>query len=272
MPTGNESEFVRPVAMSSVSSMPSNAPDNETTKHTAFGLLAKVFRAFLNSVSRRLAARSPISAIFAKSWCARRKWIDEHGLRRSGCPLANSSPARPRVRSGSRSEFFEAPGFWAGWRRGLGFTMPSALILLAFRARARRRVAAARRRRIPAWAEAGGRRRGGASRLGHGANARPAIALRCDDRACRDVRGRHRRGISFAADCRDLARGPSPDLLFAVAKPALPFSGRLRFPVSRQAGMTALALFAALFVIPLLLSRLWARPIVCSKPSIGRAR
>ena len=41
MPTGNESEFVRPVAMSSVSSMPSNAPDNETTKHTAFGKSAR---------------------------------------------------------------------------------------------------------------------------------------------------------------------------------------------------------------------------------------
>ena len=79
MPTGSESEFVRAVAMSSVSAMPSNAPDNETTKHMAVGKVGEVFRAFLKLGLTSFGGPIAHLGYFRDELVLRSKWIDEAG-------------------------------------------------------------------------------------------------------------------------------------------------------------------------------------------------
>jgi len=68
--------------MSSVSYMPFNAPNNDTTKYTAFGKVGEVFRAFLKLGLTSFGGPIAHLGYFRDELALRRKWIDEAELRR----------------------------------------------------------------------------------------------------------------------------------------------------------------------------------------------
>ena len=131
MPTGSESEFVRAVAMSSVSAMPSNAPDNETTKHMAVGKVGEVFRAFLKLGLTSFGGPIAHLGYFRDELVLRSKWIDEAGYV-DLIALCQFLPGPASSQVGFSLGILRGNGLRGGLAAWLGFTMPSALILLAF--------------------------------------------------------------------------------------------------------------------------------------------
>ena len=256
MPTGNESEFVRAVAMSSVSSMPSNAPDNETTKHTAFGKVGEVFRAFLKLGLTSFGGPIAHLGYFRDELVLRRKWIDEAGYV-DLIALCQFLPGPASSQVGFSLGILRGNGLRGGLAAWLGFTMPSALILLAFA--------------LGAAAFTGPIAEGFLHGLKLVAVAVVAQAVWGMTRTLTPDRARAM--IALAAIFVVVIVGGSFGQIAAIALGAIAGLGLcrgeatlpstpLRFPVSRRAGMAALALFAALFVIPLLLSRLAGQAVV----------
>ena len=92
---------------------------------------ARCFGSFSSSVSRRLAARSRISAIFATNW-----WCAGDGSTKPATPIwwrcASSCRDRLPARSAFPSASCAATVLSAALAAWFAFTMPSALILFAF--------------------------------------------------------------------------------------------------------------------------------------------
>src|ERR1700722_8548497 len=244
MPTGNESEFVRAVAMSTVSSMPSNAPDNETTKHTAFGRVGEVFRAFLKLGLTSFGGPIAHLGYFRDELVLRRKWIDEAGYV-DLIALCQFLPGPASSQVGFSLGILRGNGLRGGLAAWLGFTMPSALILLAFA--------------LGAAVFTGPIAEGFLHGLKLVAVAVVAQAVWGMTRTLTPDRARA--GIALAAIAIVVCFAGSFAQIAAIAFGAgaglwlcrgevAPVSGHLNFPVTRRAGVIALALFVALLLTP----------------------
>ena len=185
------------------------AAENVTGIARHAGSPGEVFRVFLKLGLTSFGGPIAHLGYYRDELVVRRKWIDEAGYV-DLVALCQFLPGPASSQVGFSLGVLRGNGVLGGLAAWLGFTMPSALLLLALRPR-RGRVYRPGRRRIPARPEARGRRRGGAGGLGHDANAH-AGSRAGDDRAGRHRRRRHRRGF-VRADRRDRARRgrrPSP--------------------------------------------------------------
>jgi hypothetical protein len=191
----------------------------------------------------------------------RRGWIP-----RSGRPLP--IPARPRLKPGrvlARAFARQRPSGRAGGVARLHHAVRPDHA--RFRAR-RGGVHRPDRRRIPAWPQARRGRRGGASRMGHDADAH-AGSHAGDDRARRHRCSRRRGGV-LRADRRDRARrgrGSSPLPRRNGTRRGATALSRIQ---ARRRG--ALVLFAAIFALLPVLGAHGFQGFGCSKRSIARAR
>ena len=210
------------------------------------GSAAEVFRVFL-----RLGVTSfggPIAHLgyFRNELVVRRRWIDEAGYA-DLVALCQFLPGPASSQVGFSLGVLRGGGLMGGLAAWLGFTMPSALILLAFA--------------LSAAAFVGPVAQG----LLHGLKlvAVAVVAQALSGMARSLTPDRERVGIALAAvavvvfvagslgQVAAIAAGAIAGLILCRAEAASP-KGTLDFPVSSMAGAAALALFAALlFVLPL---------------------
>ena len=198
----------------------------------------------------------------------RRKWIDEAGYV-DLIALCQFLPGPASSQVGFSLGILRGNGLLGGLAAWLGFTMPSALILLAFALGAAAftgtiaegflhglKLVAVAVVAQAVW---------GMTRTLTPDRARAMIALAATFAVVVIVEG------SFG-QIAAIALGAVAGLRLCRGEPALP-SEPLRFPVSRRGGMAALILFAALFMIPLApIPRRSGHRAVRSVLSIGRAR
>jgi chromate transporter len=177
----------------------------------------------------------------------RRKWIDEVAYV-DLVALCQFLPGPASSQVVFSLGLLRGNGVLGGLAAWLGFTMPSALMLLAFA--------------LGAAAFAGPIAEGFLHGLKLVAVAVVAQAVWGMTRTL--TPDRERAAIALAAIAIVVVVGGSFGQIAAIALGAVagtrlcrgeaaPLSGRLRFPVSRRGGMAALALFAALFLIPLVM-------------------
>ena len=233
--------------MSSVSSLSSNAP-GEGTRPTASGSVGEVFRVFLKLGVTSFGGPVAHLGYFREELVVRRKWIDEPNYV-DLVALCQFLPGPASSQVGFSLGVLRGNGLLAGLAAWLGFTMPSALILLVFA--------------FSAAAFTGPLAEGFLHGLKLVAVAVVAQAVWGMTRTLTPDRARAMIALAAIAvvvivgrsfgQVAAIALGAVAGLRLCRGDQALP-SGRLRFPVSRQGGAASLALFAALFLIPLAIS------------------
>jgi chromate transporter len=233
--------------MSSVSSIFSNT-SGETTQPTASGSVGEVFRVFLKLGLTSFGGPIAHLGSFREELVVRRKWIDEPSYV-DLVTLCQFLPGPASSQVGFSLGILRGKGLLGGLAAWLGFTMRSALILLAFA--------------LSAAAFAGSVAEGFLHGLKLVAVAVVAQAVWGMTRTLTPDRARAM--IALAAivvvvivagsfgQIAAIALGAVAGLRLCRGEPAQ-LSGQLRFPVSRRGGMAALVVFAALFLVPLVIS------------------
>jgi chromate transporter len=232
--------------MSSVSSIPSNSPV-ETTQPTAPGSVGEVFRVFLQLGLTSFGGPVAHLGYFREELVVRRKWIDEASYV-DLVALCQFLPGPASSQVGFSLGILRGNGLLGGLAAWLGFTMPSALILLAFA--------------LGAAAFTGPLAEGFLHGLKLVAVAVVAQAVWGMTRTLTPDRARAMIALAATAvvvivegsfgQIAAIALGAVAGLRLCHGEAAAR-SGRLRFPVSRRGGAAALALFAALLLIPLVM-------------------
>jgi chromate transporter len=232
--------------MSSVSSLPSNPPV-ETTQPTASGSVGEVFRVFLKLGLTSFGGPVAHLGYFREELVVRRKWIDEASYV-DLVALCQFLPGPASSQVGFSLGILRGNGLLGGLAAWLGFTMPSALILLAFA--------------LGAAAFTGPLAEGFLHGLKLVAVAVVAQAVWGMTRTLTPDRARAMIALAATAvlvivegsfgQIAAIALGAVAGLRLCRGEAAAR-SGRLRFPVSRRGGAAALALFAALLLIPLVM-------------------
>jgi chromate transporter len=233
--------------MSSVSSLSSNTPD-ETTRPAASGSVGEVFRVFLKLGLTSFGGPIAHLGYFREELVVRRKWIAEASYV-DLVALCQFLPGPASSQVGFSLGILRGNGLLGGVAAWLGFTMPSTLILLAFA--------------LGAAAFTGPLAEGFLHGLKLVAVAVVAQAVWGMTRTLTPDRARAM--IALAAIAVVVIVAGSFGQIAAIALGAVAglrlcrgeaaaTSGRLRFPVSRRGGVASLVLFAALFLIPLVVS------------------
>ncbi len=233
--------------MSSVSSISSNT-SGETTQPTASGSVGEVFRAFLKLGLTSFGGPIAHLGYFREELVVRRKWIDEASYV-DLVALCQFLPGPASSQVGFSLGVLRGNGLLGGLAAWLGFTMPSALILLAFA--------------LSAAAFTGSVAEGFLHGLKLVAVAVVAQAVWGMTRTLTPDRARAMIALAAIAvvviveglfgQIAAIALGAVAGLRLCRGEPAA-LSGQLRFPVSRRGGAAALVVFAALFLIPLVIS------------------
>ena len=216
--------------------------------HLSNGSPGEVFAAFLKLGFT--AFGGPIAHIgyFRNEFVVRRKWIDEAGYA-DLVALCQFLPGPASSQVGFSLGVLRGNGLLGGLAAWLGFTLPSALILLAFA--------------LGAASFTGPVAEGFLHGLKLVAVAVVAQAVWGMTRTL--TPDRERAAIALAAIAVVVIVDRSFGQIAAIAFGALaglrmcrgeptPLSGHLHFPVSRRGGVAALLLFAALFLIPLVIA------------------
>ena len=212
------------------------------------GSVGEVFRAFLKLGLTSFGGPIAHLGYFRDELVVRRKWIDEAGYV-DLVALCQFLPGPASSQVGFSLGVLRGNGLRGGLAAWLGFTMPSALLLLACA--------------LGATALTGPLTEGFLHGLKLVAVAVVAQAVWGMTRTLTPDRARAT--IAFAAIAVVVIVEGSFGQIAAIAFGAIaglllcrdaeaPVSGQLRFPVSRRDGTAALILFAALFLIPLALS------------------
>jgi chromate transporter len=235
--------------MSSVSSISSNT-SGETTQPAASGSVGEVFRVFLKLGLTSFGGPIAHLGYFREELVVRRKWIDEPSYV-DLVALCQFLPGPASSQVGFSLGVLRGNGLLGGLAAWLGFTIPSALILLAFA--------------LSAAAFTGLLAEGFLHGLKLVAVAVVAQAVWGMTRTLTPDRARAMIALAAIAvvviiggsfgQIGAIALGAAMGLRFCRGEQA-PQSGQLRFPVSRGGGAVALVLFVALFLIPLILSSL----------------
>ena len=233
--------------MNSVSSISSNT-SGEATQPTASGSVGEVFRVFLKLGLTSFGGPIAHVGYYREELVVRRKWIDEPSYV-DLVALCQFLPGPASSQVGFSLGVLRGNGLLGGLAAWLGFTMPSALILLVFA--------------LSAAAFTGPLAEGFLHGLKLVAVAVVAQAVWGMTRTLTPDRARAMIALAAIAvvvivggsfgQVAAIALGAVAGLRLCRGDQALP-SGRLRFPVSRRGGAAALALFAALFLIPLAIS------------------
>jgi chromate transporter len=218
--------------MSSVSSMSSNTA-GETTQPTASESVGEVFRVFLKLGLTSFGGPIAHLGYFREELVVQRKWIDEPSYV-DLVTLCQFLPGPASSQVGFSLGILRGKGLLGGLAAWLGSHRAFGADPACLRSQ-RGGVCWPGRRRTPAWAQARGCCRGGASCLGHDANAH-AGSREGDDRAGRHRCRRDRRWI-IRADRGDCAR-----------------RGRRSSPLPWRTRPTVGTVFAALFLVPLVIS------------------
>ena len=233
--------------MSSISSIPTNTP-GETRKPTASGSIGEVFRVFLKLGLTSFGGPIAHLGYYREELVVRRKWIDEPSYV-DLVALCQFLPGPASSQVGFSLGVLRGRGLLGGLAAWLGFTMPSALILLAFA--------------LSAAAFTGPVAEGFLHGLKIVAVAVVAQAVWGMTRTLTPDRARAMIALAAIAIVVIVAGSfgqIAAIVLGAVAGlglcrgEAAALSGHLRFPVSRRRGAVALVVFAALFLIPLVIS------------------
>jgi chromate transporter len=212
------------------------------------GSVGEVFRAFLKLGLTSFGGPIAHLGYFRDELVVRRKWIDEAGYV-DLVALCQFLPGPASSQVGFSLGILRGGGLLGGLAAWLGFTMPSALLLLACALGAAAFIGPA------------------AEGLLHGLQlvAVAVVAQAVWGMTRTLTPDRARAMIALAAigivviiegsfgQIAAIALGAAAGLLVCRGEEA-PASGQLRFPVSRRGGTAALILFAALFLIPLALS------------------
>jgi chromate transporter len=212
------------------------------------GSVGEVFRAFLKLGLTSFGGPIAHLGYFRDELVVRRKWIDEAGYV-DLVALCQFLPGPASSQVGFSLGVLRGGGLLGGLAAWLGFTMPSALLLLACA--------------LGATALTGPLAEGFLHGLKLVAVAVVAQAVWGMTRTLTPDRGRAM--IALAAIGIVVIVAGSVGQIAAIAFGAVaglrlcrdaeaPVSGQLRFPVSQRGGTAALLLFAALFLIPLALS------------------
>jgi chromate transporter len=235
--------------------MGNNSGDQLGADATQHGSPAEVFRVFLKLGLTSFGGPIAHLGYFRDELVLRRQWIDEAGYV-DLIALCQFLPGPASSQVGFSLGILRGNGLLGGLAAWLGFTMPSALIQLGFA--------------LGVAAFTGPIAEGFLHGLKLVAVAVVAQAVWGMTRTLTPDRARAM--IALAAiftvvivegsfgQIAAIALGAVAGLGFCRGAAALP-SGQSRFPVSRRTGMAALALFAALFMIPLLLSRVGGQVI-----------
>ena len=233
--------------MSSVSSLPSNT-SGEATRPTAPGSVGEVFRVFLKLGLTSFGGPIAHLGYFREELVVRRKWIDEPSYI-DLVALCQFLPGPASSQVGFSLGILRGNGLLGGLAAWLGFTMPSALILLAFA--------------LSAAAFTGPLAEGFLHGLKLVAVAVVAQAVWGMTRTLTPDRARAMIALAAIAvvvifagsfgQIAAIALGAVAGLRLCRGEPAA-LSGHLRFPVSRRGGAASLVLFGALFLIPLVIS------------------
>lgn len=220
--------------------------ERRTAEHQAGlegGSVAEVFRVFLKLGLTSFGGPIAHLGYFRDELVVRRKWIDEAGYA-DLVALCQFLPGPASSQVGFALGIFRGKGLAGGLAAWLAFTLPSALVLFAFA--------------LGAAAFTGAVAEG----FLHGLKlvAVAVVAQAIWGMAKTLTPDRQRTGIALLAVAIVVLIGGSFGQIGAIALgaiaglwlcqgegPVLP--GHLSFPVSRRAGVTALALFAALFLI-----------------------
>ena len=227
-----------------------SAPPAESPE-LAGGSLGEVFRVFLRLGLTSFGGPIAHLAYFRDELVARRRWIDEAGFA-DLVALCQFLPGPASSQVGFSLGMLRGGGLAGGLVAWLAFTMPSALILLAFA--------------LGASAFVGPLAHG----LQHGLKlvAVAVIAQAVWGMARSLAPDRRRAGIALAALAVVVTLGGSIAQIAAIGVGALAglalcrdgdasSMGMLRFPVSRVNGLAALGLFGALLALPPLLPGVW---------------
>jgi len=224
-----------------------NASDDlsDLQARAGHGSPAEVFRVFLKLGLSSFGGPIAHLGYFREELVARRQWIDEAGYA-DLIALCQFLPGPASSQVGFSLGVLRANGLVGGLAAWLGFTLPSALILLAFALGADQRAGPV------------------AEGMLHGLRL---VAVAVVGQAVWGMTrtltpDRTRAAIALAAIAVVVIVGGSLGQIAAISLGAIagfllcrdeaaPPAGRLRPPVSRRGGMAALALFAALFLIPL---------------------
>ena len=233
--------------MSSVSPISSNT-SGETTQPTASGSVGEVFRVFLKLGLTSFGGPIAHLGYFREELVVRRKWIDEPSYV-DLVALCQFLPGPASSQVGFSLGILRGKGLLGGLAAWLGFTMPSALILLAFA--------------LSAAAFAGPVAEGFLHGLKLVAVAVVAQAVWGMTRTLTPDRARAMIALTAIVvvvivagsfgQIAAIALGAVAGLRLCRGEPAQ-LSAQLRFPVSRRGGMMALVVFASLFLVPLVIS------------------
>jgi chromate transporter len=208
------------------------------------GRVSEVFTAFLKLGLTSFGGPIAHLGYFRDELVIRRKWLDETAYA-DLVALCQFLPGPASSQVGFCLGILRGNGLWGGFAAWFAFTMPSALILLAFA--------------MGASAFTGPVAEGFLHGLKLVAVAVVAQAIWGMSRALTPDRARA--GIALAAvaivvwfvgsfgQIAAIGLGACAGLWLCRGEVA-PVSGHLNFPVSRQAGLTALLLFVALLLIP----------------------
>jgi chromate transporter len=233
--------------MSSHSSTSSDS-SGDATEPPATGSVGEVFRVFLKLGLTSFGGPIAHLGYFREELVVRRKWIDEPSYV-DLVALCQFLPGPASSQVGFSLGVLRGNGLLGGLAAWLGFTMPSALILLAFA--------------LGAAAFTGPIAEGFLHGLKLVAVAVVAQAVWGMTRTLTPDRARAM--IALAAIAVVVIVEGSFGQIAAIALGAVAglrlcrgelaaLSGRLRFPVSRRGGAASLILFAALLLIPLIIS------------------
>jgi chromate transporter len=233
--------------MSSHSSTSSDS-SGDATEPPATGSVGEVFRVFLKLGLTSFGGPIAHLGYFREELVVRRKWIDEPSYV-DLVALCQFLPGPASSQVGFSLGVLRGNGLLGGLAAWLGFTMPSALILLAFA--------------LGAAAFTGPIAEGFLHGLKLVAVAVVAQAVWGMTRTLTPDRARAMIALAAVAvvvivegsfgQIAAIALGAVAGLRLCRGGPAA-LSGRLRFPVSRRGGAASLILFAALLLIPLIIS------------------
>jgi chromate transporter len=226
------------------------APDEANASAVRPGSPAEVFSAFLKLGLTSFGGPIAHLGYFRNELVVRRRWIDEAGYG-DLVALCQFLPGPASSQVGFSLGVLRGGGLLGGLAAWFAFTMPSALILLAFA--------------LGAAAFTGPVAEGFLHGLKLVAVAVVAQAIWGMTRTLTPDRARA--GIALAAIAIIVISGGSLGQIAAIAFGALaglvlcrgagvPVTGHFSFPISRRGGVVALSLFAALFVIPPVIAKL----------------
>ncbi|MGU3360264.1 chromate efflux transporter [Methylobacterium sp. M6A4_1b] len=229
--------------------MQERPPEPAIRPGSAAGRTAEVFRVFLKLGLTSFGGPIAHLGYFREELVHRRRWIDEAGYA-DLVALCQFLPGPASSQVGFSLGLLRGGGLLGGLAAWTAFTLPSALVLLAFAL------------------GAGSLTGPGAEAVLHGLKlvAVAVVAQAVWGMARALTPDRPRAGIAVAAlmgvvflpgaigQVLVIALGAMAGLLLCRAEPAASGGGRLAVPVSRRAGAAALVLFAGLFVAPALLA------------------